>query len=600
MVVRKRNTLPLLLAGWVCLGLPPSLKAVSPAAVSLSGGIEGLVTDASGAPQMGATVLLYNRQERLEQRALTNDRGSFAFASLAPDLYSIRVTLASFLPAVKSNILVQPGARSLLNVNLTNLFSSIQVMYPVAGRGAVMSEDWKWVLRSAQATRPVLRLVQDRTPSRRASAVFSDTRGLVRLSGGDGGNISSFGSEADLGTAFAFATSVFGVNQIQFSGNLAYGAESGQPAAGFRTSFSRDLGLGSPEIAITMRQLFVPARVGYVAGSGLASGSLPSLRTMSLGFEDQAAISDTLSFLYGFSLDSVAYLDRLNYFSPFARLTQDMGAAGAIDLTYTSGSARPDLGMEPAPGPDAELQRDINALSLYPRLSLRDSRVRMQRGENFEIGYSIQRGSRTLRVGAYRERVSNASLTMVAPEGLYPSGEMLPDPFSNSSIFNVGNYRGTGYSASLTQQLSEHVQAGVIYGSVAALIADDGALVSQNPDELRSMIRAGRRHTLTARAAATAPATGTHMVFSYQWSDHRSATRGHVYSTQSLRPEAGLNLFLRQPVPNFSGLPWRMEASADLRNLLAEGYLPLTLTGGRRLLLVHTPRSFRGGLSFIF
>ena len=37
---------------------------------------------------MGASVLLYNRQERLYQRALTNDRGTFIFASLLPDLYS--------------------------------------------------------------------------------------------------------------------------------------------------------------------------------------------------------------------------------------------------------------------------------------------------------------------------------------------------------------------------------------------------------------------------------------------------------------------------------------------------------------------------------
>jgi hypothetical protein len=43
-----------------------------------------------------------------------------------------------------------------------------------------------------------------------------------------------------------------------------------------------------------------------------------------------------------------------------------------------------------------------------------------------------------------------------------------------------------------------------------------------------------------------------------------------------------------------------MEATADLRNMLAQGYLPLAMVGGQRVLLVETPRSFRGGLSFIF
>jgi hypothetical protein len=46
-------------------------------------------------------------------------------------------------------------------------------------------------------------------------------------------------------------------------------------------------------------------------------------------------------------------------------------------------------------------------------------------------------------------------------------------------------------------------------------------------------------------------------------------------------------------------MPWRMEATADLRNLLAQGYLPL---GGplSRSVLTNSPRSLRGGLNFIF
>jgi hypothetical protein len=43
-----------------------------------------------------------------------------------------------------------------------------------------------------------------------------------------------------------------------------------------------------------------------------------------------------------------------------------------------------------------------------------------------------------------------------------------------------------------------------------------------------------------------------------------------------------------------------MEATADLRNLLAQGYIPVALPDGQHLLLVHTPRSVRGGLNFRF
>jgi hypothetical protein len=190
---------------------------------------------------------------------------------------------------------------------------------------------------------------------------------------------------------------------------------------------------------------------------------------------------------------------------------------------------------------------------------------------------------------------------MVAPAGLYDSGDILPDLFSRYYTFNAGDYQTSGYTVSVTQQLGEHVNATVMYGALGALApAEDGELVSESPDELRDMIRASRRQTATLRASAVSPWTGTQVVASYQFADARMATRGHMYSTRGLRPEPGFNVFIRQPVPTFSILPWRMEATADLRNLRAQGYLPISLGDGRRLLLLQTPRSFRGGLSFIF
>ena len=101
----------------------------------LSGKILGLVTDAAGVPQMGAAVLLLNQQDRLCERALTDEKGAFSFDGLAAGVYSIRVSLASFLPVSKSSILVQPGLRTLLNVSLAGLFSSIQLVYPTRSSG---------------------------------------------------------------------------------------------------------------------------------------------------------------------------------------------------------------------------------------------------------------------------------------------------------------------------------------------------------------------------------------------------------------------------------------------------------------------------------
>jgi hypothetical protein len=588
-----------IVAGFVSGIILLSLPAVSQGASlpRLSGEISGMVTDTVGIPQMGASVLLYNRQARLFQRALTNERGTFAFAGLLPDLYSIRVSLASFVPAIRGNILVEPGMRSVLNVSLATLFSTVQLVPLSAQQRTLMSDEWKWVLRTSSATRPVLRFLPaavDVAQSSSRHSMFSDTRGVLKVSAGDTGGASSTG-QADLGTAFALATSLYGSNQLQFSGNLGYAAQSGMPSTAFRTSFSRT---GAPEVSLTMRQLYLPGRVADAMAN--PGSNLPALRTMSVNFDDHAELSDNLSLEYGFSLDSVSFMDRLNYFSPYARFSYKLDDATSVAFTYTSGNARPDLGLM-AGGPDAGLQHDLNTLAMFPRVSLRAGRAKVQRGEDFELAYKHRIGSREFEVSAYREIVSNAALTMASSNGLYAGGDILPDLFSGSSIFNAGDYQTNGYTAAVTQNAGDHFSATLMYGSGGVLTAERRIIDSASPDDLRSMIRASRRHAVTARISATSPRTGTHFIASYQWTDnHLAVTPGNLYSTQTVRPVPGFNLYIRQPLPTYLNLPWRMEATADLRNLLAQGYLPLGVSDGRQVLLMQTPRSFRGGLSFIF
>ena len=585
--------------GIACLAAPCVARAAGP--IQLSGVISGVVGDSMGIPQMGAVVLLFNRQDRAYGKVQTDDRGQFRFLGLVPDLYSVKVTLATFVPALKKNILVQPGMRSVLNVNLNTLFSTIQLAYPSVESGSLMSDEWKWVLRTASSTRPVLRLVDGPLAGNRAnsarSAMFSDTRGILRVSAGDGPLVTGIGNEADLGTAFALATSLYGDNMLQVSGNVGYGSQTGVPTAAFRTSYSRSLAGGSPEVSVTMRQLFLPGRLG-AALTG-AESALPILRSMSAAFNDRSQITEDAALQYGFTLDSVSFFDRLNYFSPYARLSYKAGDNGEVDFAYTSGNGRPDLAGTVSQ--DSDLQRDLGTLGLFPRISLRGARPKIQRGEEYELTYSLKSRSRTYQISAYRESVTNAALSLVAPAGMYGGGDILPDLFSGNSIFDAGDFRSAGYTAAVTQNVGEHLSATLMYGSMGALTAESREIVSNSPDELRSMIRSGRKQAATTRVTATLPWTGTHMIASYQWTDsHRWAMPGHLYSTQAVRPMPGLNVYIRQPIPGFSILPWRMEATADLRNMLAQGYLRLGMAGGQSVLLVETPRSFRGGLSFIF
>src|SRR5437762_13589655 len=120
LLTKTHNTLASLVFGFAYLAAPSPSFCASP--IKLSGAITGFVTDSAGIPQMGATAVLLNRQERIFEKVLTDERGEFKLVELFPDLYSIRVKLASFVPAFKANILLQPGARSILNVSLNSLF----------------------------------------------------------------------------------------------------------------------------------------------------------------------------------------------------------------------------------------------------------------------------------------------------------------------------------------------------------------------------------------------------------------------------------------------------------------------------------------------
>jgi hypothetical protein len=593
---RAYRTLIGVTLGMACLAAPGFLSAAMP--VKTVGAIAGTVRNSTGVPQMGATVLLQNRQERVIDRALTDANGGFQFAGLMPDVYGIRVFTAALIPAIKKDILVQPGMRSVLAVRLNSLISTIQISYPPLENGSLITDDWKWALRTSSATRAVQRFLDGPIvplPPRTAPAhlsAFSDTRGILRLSGG-GSLDSGTAREADMGTAFALATSLYGSNNLQVSGNLGYGSQTGVPTAAIRTSFSRNMMGGSPEVSVTMRQLMLPGRLA--AALSPSENSLPLLRTMSAGFDDHTQLTDDITFRYGCTLDSVAFLDHLNYFSPYARLSWSLGDGGELDLTYTSGNARPDLAAASA---DDDLQRGLNSLGLFPRMSLRGGKERVQRGDEYEITYSKKAGSRVYSASAYNESVTNAALTLVAPAGLYDTSDVLPDVFSDSSIFNAGDFKSTGFSAGLTQNFGEHVAATVTYGTFGVLTVGSGELMSNSPDELRSMIRAGRRQAATTRIAATVPHAGTHFTASYQWNpDHRWAIPGNLYSTQSFHPMPGLNIFVSQPIPGFGR---RVEATADLRNMLAQGYLPLGMVNGQQVMLVQSPRTIRGGLAFIF
>lgn len=567
------------------------------------GAIEGDVRDAAGVRQMGASVVLFNRQEREVARALTGADGHFRFPALHPDSYSVRITLASHVPAWRDNILVRAGSGSYLAIQLATIFSSIELISILPhGPLQMVSDDWKWVLRSGNATRPVLRALPGidaiLQPKRTERRLFSATRGMMRVSAGDGAGAALLGSEPDLGTAFALATSVFGQNEVSVAGNLGFATNLGSAATSFRTRYSRTApGSLTPEVELTVRQMAMRHLAGasLVGGPGAAQSG-PTLRTMSVKLLDEQQITDHLTARYGVLLESVVFLDRINLTSPFARLTYDLGDAGQIELGYSSGAPPVDLVL----GDRGATASDLTGLGLFPRVSLRGGRARVQRTDNYELGYRRQTRNRTYAVAAYIENVRDAAMTVAAPAGILPGSELLPDISSNASIFNLGSYRALGYMASLLQDFGFGVTAALAAGAGDALTPVEAAGAIFDASDVRRRFKTTHRQWAALRMTAALPVLDTRLAASYLWTPDGALTPAHAWLTQRWQAQTGLNLQLRQPLPSLGGGPGRWEVNAEIRNLLAQGYVPIPTPDGRALFFVQFPRSLRGGLSFIF
>jgi hypothetical protein len=602
---------PTLLIGALALCVPLSAQAAE--TTKFTGRILGMVKAPGGVAQMGATVQLLNRFDKPISRALTDEKGLFAFDSLGPETYSIRVSVASFVPAIRTGIQVLPGAERYLAIQLAALFSSVELFYSPPPGTFLMTEEWRAALRSSLATRPALRMLPTISKSQ-PLRVFTDTRALVRLSSGDTETSNSWGSQLDLGTAFAVGTSIHGRSQVQFAGNLGYGMANGIPAAGFRTTYRRivdspivGFDAPSPQVSVTMRQLFLPLRAGLAASGNSVAGAnsgVPMLRTLSATFVDRFALGDRALVEYGSSMDSVQFYERLNCISPFARLTVEAGRYGTIKAAFSSGFPPVDLLIR-GEGEHTEMQRHLSTLALFPRITRRAGTTRAQRVENFELGYTKKIGSGEVFAAAYREGISNAGIALLGAGTETLGEELVPDLSTNASIFNIGGFYRNGFLAGWTQSLPGDWKLATGYGMGAVLrtdqrtsdVADSAAT---HADNIRSSIYQKRRNFLSMRLNGTLPQVGTKLYSSYLWTDYRALTPFHTSLTTPGLSEAGLNVGLRQPIPGFLGLPGRLEIHAEMRNMLAQGYVPITTAGGRTVWLIPTPKQVRGGLSFIF
>jgi hypothetical protein len=149
----------------------------------------------------------------------------------------------------------------------------------------------------------------------------------------------------------------------------------------------------------------------------------------------------------------------------------------------------------------------------------------------------------------------------------------------------------------LARKLSSDLTATLDY-------AYGGALDLAKPDveiqNVQQWIGTQRRQALAAKLNGTIDRTHTRWIASYRWTDGQALTPVDMFNASPGQTDPYLSLFVRQPIPTMGFLPAHMEAVIDVRNLLAQGYVPVVAQDGQTVYFVQSARAVRGGVTINF
>jgi Carboxypeptidase regulatory-like domain len=554
------------------LGLLGIALALPVLAADRPGSISGYVRNASGVPQMGAMVEVLGTAAH-NLRVFTDENGFYSASGLLPGVYSVKAYSTAFLPALREHIGLRPGSSVMVNLKLSGLFESIQLP---AMRGPADDDDWKWVLRSA-SNRPILRMLGD--GSLAASAESSDKHDLKgTLSFVAGSASGGFGSSSDMNTGFSVERSLFSSGTVALEGNVGY--NDGSPNTVLRASYSHAMANGSkPEMAFTMRRLAAPGVNGY----GTA------LQAMAFSASDTFTLGDILELRFGSELQTIQFLGRVTAFRPFGSADVHLSRNTVVEYRYATSEpdSRLEKGFDSAP---ADLSES------GPRVSMAGFSSTVERAHHHELSLSHHMGDTSLQVAMYTDRVADPALTGVG-EASAESGDVLPDVYSETFTYRGKQLDARGMRVVLERKLASDLTATLDYGygGVLDLSKSDVALQDARRD---SYVR--DRHTAAAKLSGTLPGTHTRWITSYRWISGQALTPVDMFNQSAGQSDPYFNLFIRQPIPGTGFLPGHMDAVVDIRNLLAQGYVPVMGQDGRTVYLVQSARTVRGGVAFTF
>ena len=542
-----------------------------------SGKISGVVLDSSGTPQMGATIFVSSDQLLGSSAAelLTNDRGRFSTALLPSGTYSIKVTLAGFLPVVEEHILVNDERTTLLEIVLGSIFSSLERLQRQSDQ-PIAADEWTWVLRSASATRPVLRWQDDGEifgvpPGQFETAQNQAGRMRLELTSGSD-HPGSVSNPADSpGTALVYDLSLGGHDQLLMASQFSY--QSGSYSGGFATQWipSGEPGVG-PVTTILIRQ-------SQLGPDG------PTFRGLRMSYDNSFVIGDRISLRYRSDFVMAGLAGTTASVRPRAEMAVQLAPTWQVSVLAAAN------GWQDSAGDQSTLQSALNTLDQFPILLMRDGHSVLENGlhEELAIEHAFSKNA-TLTVALFNDR---STQTAVFGHGSVAGPDYLQDFFSNVFAYDAGESSSLGTRVAYHQKFSDNVTATIIYEYAGALSP------TEDPSQaaLRNQLAMRYRQSVGGRLTARVPRIGTKFTAGYKWINGPVVSAMDPYGESLYHLDPYLSLGIHQPLPSF--IPGHAELLADCGNLFAQGYVPLATPDGR-VVLIPTYRFIRGGLSFQF
>ena len=557
-------------------------KPAAAQAKPLLGKLAGVVRDTAGTPQMGATVELVPETVGLvaPRNLLTNTQGIFQGEKLAAGLYTVRVTLAGFLPTLEKHVRVSANLTTVVRLELESMYASLDQLRRMPSNSATNPDEWKWVLRSAASVRPVLEWVDDpasvstRTAERRTPDV---PRVRMEFTNGARRPASASNIASSPATAVAYDQRLGGASSLLFAGQMSYDDDA--PGGGIATVWlpTGTLGAG-PHTALVLRQ----AKIGPDG---------PNFRGVRVDQGGALALGNGLVLRYGGEYVLVGLGTAASSLRPRAELNYRLSQNWDADLVFASMPNGPGPLEATETQPGAPLAAALNELDAFPALLMRAGRPVLQSGLHEEIAANRKIGDHgSLQFAGFHD--DNRNVAVYGRGGILPSSDYFQDYFSRGFAYDAGASGSWGTRVAFRQRLEGDTELTAVYSFGSALVP-----VTDPDDLLRDILNSAPRHSLGAGISGKVPRFHTRVQAGYKWISGQAVSRLDGYGELLYQMDPYFHLIVRQPLPKWALGRW--EAIADCDNLLAQGYVSTSSRDGR-VVLVPAFRTFRGGLSVQF